>query len=109
MLDIWGRFLPLDKIGIDAVIETFVLYDYMRQKKKKVVLYDLILMISDITQSLLNRSDTTYLLHYLDEFFDYINFNKIMKKRLYYHSKFKQRLDYNSAYYDNNFCEVNNY
>lgn len=109
MTDIWKYFIPLDKIGIDSVIETQILYEYLKNKKPFVSLYDIILIISDITQTLLNRTDLSYIMSYFNNF-DTLkesdNFNKIINDRSFYHSKFNKRLDYNSSIYDNNFCEV---
>jgi len=110
LYDIWKYFLPNNKMGIDAVIETQILYEYLSFRKPFVSLYDLILIISDITQTLLNRSDLTNILSYYENNMDTLkvieNFNKIISKRNYYHKKFDKRLDYNSSMYDNNFCEV---
>ena len=109
MYDIWKYFLPANKIGIDSVIETQILYEYLKLRKSFVDLYDIILIISDITQSLLNRTEISHILSYFNEcdtLTKINNFDNIINTRSLYHSKFNKRLDYNSSIYYNNFCEV---
>lgn len=103
MADIWSPFLPLNKVGMDAILETYILYDYIKIHKKEVAKEDLIMMISDITQTLLNMNDHGKILEYLKDKYD---FQKIMKHREKYHKKFNSRLDFSAYKYDYRYCSI---
>jgi hypothetical protein len=107
MADIWNRFLKNTVMGMDAVLETYMLYDYLLiYKDKKDIKYtDLILMISDITQTLLNHFDYRGILGYIRN----LNVDKaerLLKYRNRYHDKFVNRFDYQSRNADNNICMI---
>ena len=103
--DIWKQFLPSDKIGMDAVLETYMLYDYLKLYKdpKLIKATDIMLMISDITQTLLNMTNHQKILGYFD---DQANPKKILEHRSKTHKKFNDRLDYNSRRSDNVVCQL---
>lgn len=111
LYDIWKYYLPNDKISIDSIIETKIIYDYLILIKGKdnINIQDIILIISDITQILINKTDYSDIMLYTKSVkkLEYLDtFNKIIKKRRKYHDKFNKKLDYNSYRYDNNFCEI---
>jgi hypothetical protein len=102
--DIWKDFLPPYLIGMDAVLESMILYEYLSFNKARdeIKHTDIMLMISDMTQTLINRSDYSDILGYLNNG----NVTEIIKKRKSYHETFKRRLDYNSSKSDRNICEI---
>jgi hypothetical protein len=103
--DIWEQFLPSDKIGMDAVLETYMLYDYLKLYKdpKLIKSTDIMLMISDITQTLLSMTNHQKILGYFD---DQSNPKRILEYRNKTHKKFNDRLDYNSMRGDNYICQI---
>ena len=108
MKDIFYGF-ETNLIGQDAVLETFILYDYLKLYKKEVLDTDLILIISDMTQTLLDHFNHDDILEYFkksepDEL--QIKLNNILTKRAKYHSTFSKRLDYNSPISDRFICNI---
>jgi hypothetical protein len=105
--EVWKPFLPYHLIGMDAVIETHILYDYLcvYKNKKDIKHTDIMLVISDLTQSLLDRSNYKNILAYLDNNTIPENIFNVRKK---YHDSFKYRLDYNSRFSDSTFCSIKN-
>ena len=103
--DIWFMFLPRHKIGMDTILETYILYDYLCIYKdvKKIKSTDIQLMISDITQTCLDPGIVKGILGYLD---DNIDAEQILDSRKEYHESFNSRLDYNSARGDNKICNI---
>lgn len=104
--DIWKPFLPTYLIGMDAVIETGIVYDFLliNKDKKNIKHTDIMLVISDLTQSLLDRSNYTNILAYLDDDADAQN---ILQSRRKHHDAFTYRLDYNSRRSDYQLCTIN--
>lgn len=107
--DLWGRFLPSDThvLGMDTILETYILYDYLLiyKDKKNIKYTDLILMISDITQTLLNHFDYRGILGHLKNL-NKDNAERLLSYRTHYHKKFAHRLDYQSSRADRNICEI---
>ena len=95
--NIWERFLPRHKIGMDAILETYILYDYLRNNPFDIDSFvikssDIQMLISDITSGCKNEYDLT-------------SFPSLNTKR---HNKqldtyFNNRLDFN-GYYDKQIC-----
>jgi hypothetical protein len=101
--NIWESFLPAEKIGMDAILETFIVYDYLTLYKDETIkVTDIMLVISDITQTLLNMANHTNILGYFDNQADPI---QILNKRKGVHRVFNRRLDFNSRN-DNNVCTI---
>lgn len=102
--DIWSPFLNNDLIGQDTVLETHILYDYLKiyKKAEEIKYTDLILMISDITQSCLDPFDQNDIMGYLND----ANVDSIINNRYKYHTSFSRRLDYNSIFVDKFICEI---
>ena len=98
--DIWKHFLPDNLIGMDAVLETYILYDYLSLFKDEVSSDDLILIISDITQTCLEPGNVEGIGEYLNPISNKqtLNprFDEIMNKRQRFHDGFIYRLDYHS-------------
>ena len=105
MSELWADFLPQDKIGADALLETYILCDYLRLHKA-INLIDLKMLISDITQTLINKTDQTGILSYLHGTLPRKVQQKKFKIRRRYHEKFNPRLDFKSGKYDNLICQV---
>jgi hypothetical protein len=103
--EVWKPFLPRYLIGMDAIIETHILYDYLciYKDKKDIKHTDIMLVISDLTQSLLDRSNYKNILAYFDD--DAIPDN-ILNSRKKYHESFIYRLDYNSRWSDFELCNI---
>jgi hypothetical protein len=103
--DIWKPFLPSDKICMDAVLETYMLYDYLKLYKdpKTIKSTDIMLMISDITQTLINMTNHQRILSYFE---DQVNPKKILEYRSNIHKSFNNRLDYSSARNDTLICKL---
>jgi hypothetical protein len=104
--DVWREFLPPYLMGMDAILETMILYDYLSFNKPhdEIKHTDIMLMISDMTQTLINHSDYSDILGYLNN--DNDNAAEIIRKRKRYHDSFKKRLDYNLGRSDRNICEI---
>lgn len=102
--DIWRTFLPDNLIGQDCILELYILYDYLEIFKgiENIRHTDLMLMISDFTQTLINRSDYSNILGYLNNG----DVKSILSSRTKYHETFKRRLDYNSARTDKVICDI---
>jgi hypothetical protein len=100
--DIWKPFLPNNLIGYDAILETYIVLDYLKIYKDDIKHTDIMLVISDLTQTLMNRSDNTNILGWTRD----INPTDILDSRKQYHDKFKMRLDFNSAKNDNSICDM---
>ena len=108
MKDIFYGF-ETNLIGQDAVLETFILYDYLKLYKKEVLDTDLILIISDMTQTLLDHFNHDDILEYFKKSEHaelQIKLNNILTKRAKYHSTFSKRLDYNSPISDRFICNI---
>ena len=108
MKDIFYGF-ETNLIGQDAVLETFILYDYLKLYKKEVLDTDLILIISDMTQTLLDHFNHDDILEYFKKSEPaelQIKLNNILTKRAKYHSTFSKRLDYNSPISDRFICNI---
>jgi hypothetical protein len=103
--EVWKPFLPYNLIGMDAIIETHILYDYLciYKDKNDIKHTDIILVISDLTQSLLDKSNYKNILAYFDD--DVIPDN-ILNSRKKYHESFIHRLDYNSKWSDFEYCNI---
>ena len=96
-------------IGQDAILETFILYDYLKIYKKEISDTDLILIISDITQTLLDHFDHDDILEYFkksDAKELKIKLDNILAKRTRQQATFSKRLDYNSPRSDRSICEI---
>jgi hypothetical protein len=106
MADIWSDFLPRTKIGSDALLETYILYDYLKLHKSRIGETDLMLLISDITQTLINKTDQTGILSYLRDTPPKHVQQKKFSLRKKYHAKFNTRLDFTSARHDNLLCDI---
>lgn len=106
MGDIWRDFLPPKKIASDALLETYIIYDYIKLQKSEVSETDILLMISDITQTLINKTDQTGILRYLRETVSKEFQKKIFGARRKYHANFNRRLDFNSKLRDNLICTI---
>ena len=108
MKDIFYGF-DTNLIGQDAILETFILYDYLKLYKKEVLDTDLILIISDMTQTLLDHFNHDDILEYFKKSEHaelQIKLNNILTKRAKYHSTFSKRLDYNSPISDRFICNI---
>ena len=103
---IWNDFIPSNKVGLDALIETYILYDYLKMYKKEITQVDLMLIISDITQTLINKSDQIGILRYMSSSISHSVQQNIFKHRRKYHTRFNSRLDYSSARTDKNICNI---
>jgi len=101
--DIWKHFLPDNLIGMDAVLETYILYDYLCLYKDEVSSADLILIISDITQTCLEPGNINNIRAYLN---NNANLNKIIEGRKRFHDSFMHRLDYYSQITDKIMCSI---
>ena len=106
MYDLWSDFLPRTKIGSDALLETYILYDYLKLHKSAPQTTDLMMLISDITQTLINKTDQTGILTYLRNTLPKHVQQKKFGFRKRYHTKFNARLDFTSARHDNFICQV---
>ena len=82
-----------------------MLYDYLTIYKPadKIKDTDLILLISDITQSCLDPFDQSDILAYLK---DYDNIKSILNSRNKHHKTFMNRLDYFSPKIDRMLCTI---
>lgn len=103
---IWDRFIPKTSvIGMDAVLETNILYDYlcMNKQKNRITAHDIILLISDTTQTLLNKFDFRCILGYKRNLSP-DRAEKLLSYRNHYHKKFINRMDYQSASSDADIC-----
>jgi hypothetical protein len=102
--EIWKPFLPPYLIGQDAIFETFIIYDYLKIYKNMddIVHTDIMLLISDITQTLLDHFDHRDILGY----FNAVDAENILNGRENIHSKFVKRLDYNSMNEDRSICNI---
>ena len=102
--DIWAPFLSNDLIGQDAILETHILYDYLKIYKtvENIKYTDLMLMISDITQACLDPFDQNNNMGYLND----SNVDDIINSRYKYHTAFSKRLDFNSVFADKFICEI---
>jgi hypothetical protein len=103
--DIWKPFLSYELIGMDAVIEACILYDYLLiyKDKKDIKHTDIMLAISDLTQSLLDKSNYNNILSYFKKDNDAEN---ILNSRTKYHKSFIHRLDYNTKFADFRLCKI---
>lgn len=99
--NIWKEFIPKNKMGIDCILETHILYEYLSLFKKKITTSDIILLISDITQVLFNMEDHRNIKGYYKK----INSNFILNKRKKYHNSFSKRLEIN-VLRDNIICNI---
>ena len=106
MADIWSDFLPRNKIGSDALLETYILYDYLKLHKSKINETDLMMLISDITQTLINKTDQNGILSYLRNTIPKHEQQKKFGFRKKYHAKFNTRLDFTSSRHDNLLCDI---
>jgi hypothetical protein len=103
--EVWKPFLPHNLIGMDAIIETYILYDYLciYKNKKDIKHTDIMLVISDLTQSLLDRSNYQNISGYFDK--NAVP-DDILNSRKKYHSSFVHRLDYNNKRSDFEVCSI---
>ena len=81
----------VDRIGMDCLIETKIIYDFIKMYKNEVSLFDIIHVISDITKSLKLKTHIRFSIK--------MNYNKsrdIIKNRSHFPHYFQKRLDYTS-------------
>jgi hypothetical protein len=90
---------------MDAIIEACILYDYLLiyKDKKDIKHTDIMLVISDLTQSLLDKSNYRNILSYFKKDNDAEN---ILNSRSKYHKSFIHRLDYNTKFSDFKLCNI---
>ena len=103
--DVWKHCLPYDLIGMDALLETYILYDYLCifKDNDKITQNDLILIISDITQTCLEPGNVNGIRGYLD---DNADIDSILESRSEFHKGFRMRLDYHSPRTDRAMCTI---
>ena len=95
--EIWKKFLPRDKIGMDAILETYILYDYLKNNPFGIDSFvikssDIQMLISDITSGCKNE--------YENRVFPRLN---ITRGDIPLDDYFVERLDFN-GYYDKKIC-----
>jgi hypothetical protein len=94
---VWKIILPqsLDRIGMDCLTETKIIYDYLKMHKEKVSLFDIIHVISDITKSLKLKTPIRFSIKT-----DYHQSRALIKKRSHFSHYFQSRLDFTSIQTD---------
>ena len=80
-----------DRIGMDCLIETKIIYDFLKLYKEEISIFDIIHVISDITKSLKLKTPIRFSIK-----MDYHQSRSIIKKRSHFAQFFQRRLDYTS-------------